>query len=235
MSDDTFHFRRFDVRQAGAAMKVGTDGLLLGLLADVPAVGEVLDVGTGTGLVALLFAQREASIRLTAIDIVAEAASQAAENFNRSPWADRMEALTADVCTYNPGTLFDFVVCNPPYYAHSPSTRAETRDIARLAVTLPLDKLAEAVVRLLRPEGRFDVVLPATVADDFRQLCWLRGLHLNKVVKVFSRPDRPHKREILSFSFHRSSVVVSSFAIYDAAGGYSAEYRCLVREYLVKI
>lgn len=155
-----FRFKQFAVRQDRCPMKVGTDGVLLGAWAEVrPGDRRMLDVGTGTGLIALMLAQRSAAW-ITAVDIDVECATQAAENFAASPWADRLDAVSVAVQRYDPVEKFDLIVSNPPYYVDSLLSPDEGRNTARHAAGLPFGELAAAVVRLLSPGGRFALVLP---------------------------------------------------------------------------
>ncbi len=127
----------------------------------------MLDVGTGTGLIALMLAQRSAA-RITAVDVDAECATQAAENFAASPWADRLDAVAVAVQRYDPVERFDLIVSNPPYYVDSLLSPDEGRNTARHAAGLPFGELAAAVVRLLAPGGRFALVLPPVEMQRFR-------------------------------------------------------------------
>ena len=163
-----FRFKQFAVRQDRCPMKVGTDGVLLGAWAEVrPGDRRMLDVGTGTGLIALMLAQRSAA-RITAVDVDAECATQAAENFAASPWADRLDAVAVAVQRYDPVERFDLIVSNPPYYVDSLLSPDEGRNTARHAAGLPFGELAAAVVRLLAPGGRFALVLPPVEMQRFR-------------------------------------------------------------------
>ena len=137
-----FRFKQFAVRQDRCPMKVGTDGVLLGAWAEVrPGDRRMLDVGTGTGLIALMLAQRSAA-RITAVDIDVECATQAAENFAASPWADRLDAVSVAVQRYDPVEKFDLIVSNPPYYVDSLLSPDEGRNTARHAAGLPFGELA---------------------------------------------------------------------------------------------
>ena len=132
-----FRFKQFAVRQDRCPMKVGTDGVLLGAWAEVrPGDRRMLDVGTGTGLIALMLAQRSAAW-ITAVDIDVECATQAAENFAASPWADRLDAVSVAVQRYDPVEKFDLIVSNPPYYVDSLLSPDEGRNTARHAAGLP--------------------------------------------------------------------------------------------------
>ena len=149
-----FRFKQFAVRQDRCPMKVGTDGVLLGAWAEVrPGDRRMLDVGTGTGLIALMLAQRSAA-RITAVDVDAECATQAAENFAASPWADRLDAVAVAVQRYDPVERFDLIVSNPPYYVDSLLSPDEGRNTARHAAGLPFGELAAGVA------ARRDAAIP---------------------------------------------------------------------------
>ena len=197
MGQDTFHFRQFSVCHRHCAMKVGTDGVLLGALAAVRG-SSALDIGTGSGLVALMLAQRSPQIRVTAIDIDSGAVNQAADNFRASPWPSRLTALQADVVSYEPALPFDTVVCNPPYYEHSPAAGSETRQKARVADRLTHEQLAVAVGRLLAPDGCFSVILPYGDTGRFAWLCWQNGLFLRRRVDVCTKYGKPYKLHVES-------------------------------------
>jgi len=166
-----FRFKQFAVRQDRCPMKVGTDGVLLGAWAEVrPGDRRMLDVGTGTGLIALMLAQRSAAW-ITAVDIDVECATQAAENFAASPWADRLDAVSVAVQRYDPVEKFDLIVSNPPYYVDSLLSPDEGRNTARHAAGLPFGELAAAVVRLLSPGGRLRwCCRPSRCSDSVRRL-----------------------------------------------------------------
>lgn len=182
-----FRFKQFAVRQDRCPMKVGTDGVLLGAWAEVrPGDRRMLDVGTGTGLIALMLAQRSAAW-ITAVDIDVECATQAAENFAASPWADRLDAVSVAVQRYDPVEKFDLIVSNPPYYVDSLLSPDEGRNTARHAAGLPFGELAAAVVRLLSPGGRFALVLPPVEMQRFRSAA-LGRLYPVRWTEVCSTP-----------------------------------------------
>lgn len=209
--EGTFRFKQFRVRQSRCAMKVGTDGVLLGALAIVASqesrvasqepnrpIVKCLDLGTGTGLIALMIAQRNPEVLITAIDIDADAAGQAAENFALSPWADRLTAVCGDVRESGDDGKFDLIVCNPPFYEHSPAASSATRDTARRTDTLTHEQLVECASRLLVNDGRLEVIIPYATADEFVHLGWLRGLHLVRRIDIRTKAAKPYKRSVLS-------------------------------------
>ena len=223
MGQDTFHFRQFSVCHRHCAMKVGTDGVLLGALAAVRG-SSALDIGTGSGLVALMLAQRSPQIRVTAIDIDSGAVNQAADNFRASPWPSRLTALQADVVSYEPALPFDTVVCNPPYYEHSPAAGSETRQKARVADRLTHEQLAVAVGRLLAPDGCFSVILPYDDTGRFAWLCWQNGLFLRRRVDVCTKYGKPYKRSVLVFERISGELHVESLCLMNGDGKRSEAY-----------
>lgn len=148
-------------------MKVGTDGVLLGAWARVePQDERILDIGTGTGLIALMLAQRSAA-RITAVEIDPGSASQARENADASPWGERIEVVCSSVQAFDPGRRFGLIVSNPPFYVDSLTCPDRGRSRARHAETLPFAELRDAVLRLLAPDGRFCLILPPQEAARF--------------------------------------------------------------------
>ena len=233
MGQDTFHFRQFSVCHRHCAMKVGTDGVLLGALAAVRG-SSALDIGTGSGLVALMLAQRSPQIRVTAIDIDSGAVNQAADNFRASPWPSRLTALQADVVSYEPALPFDTVVCNPPYYEHSPAAGSETRQKARVADRLTHEQLAVAVGRLLAPDGCFSVILPYDDTGRFAWLCWQNGLFLRRRVDVCTKYGKPYKRSVLVFERISGELHVESLCLMNGDGKRSEAYGSLTEAFYLR-
>lgn len=206
MANDWFRFRRFTVHQGLCAMKVGTDGVLLGAWARLSPTPQdpprVLDVGTGTGLVALMLAQRHGEALVTAIDIEPGAAAQAAHNAALSPFAARVEVQCRSLQRFagdaRPGT-FDAVACNPPYFTGSPRCPDPRRTLARHADTLPLGELMAAAARLLTPTGTLSVVLPAEARGEAETLALLAGLRPSRAWSVRTAEGKPPRRVLLEW------------------------------------
>ncbi len=178
-------------------MKVGTDGVLLGAWASVqPSDRRILDIGTGTGLIALMMAQRAAQAHVTGIDV--EEVAEARANADASPWGARIRIERTAVQQFGPQERFDLIVSNPPFFVDSLTCPDAGRTTARHAVLLPFEALRDAVVRLLAPQGRFAVILPVDGAAHFVELC--HGL-LRPVRRtdVRTTPRRPVKRVLLEF------------------------------------
>ena len=226
-----FRFKQFAVRQDRCPMKVGTDGVLLGAWAEVrPGDRRMLDVGTGTGLIALMLAQRSAAW-ITAVDIDVECATQAAENFAASPWADRLDAVSVAVQRYDPVEKFDLIVSNPPYYVDSLLSPDEGRNTARHAAGLPFGELAAAVVRLLSPGGR----LPPVEMQRFRSAA-LGRLYPVRWTEVCSTPRRGVRRILAEFCTTPVPAPEPARLIIELGGpdSYTEDYRRLTGDFYLK-
>ena len=201
MSKDSFEFRRFVVRQDRCAMKVGTDGTLLGAWAAMAdGEGRVLDIGTGTGLIALMMAQRYPHCRVTAIDIDPEAVAQAAGNVAASPFADRIRVLASDVSAYADDEAgFDAIVSNPPYFNQSLECPDGQRTMARHTSSLSYAQLMEAAWRLLREDGVLSLIIPDDCRAALEAEARLRGFFLTRFCAVRTTPRKAPKRYLMEF------------------------------------
>ena len=191
MANPFFTFKQFTIRHDRCAMKVGTDGVLLGAWTNVNHSHRLLDIGTGTGLIALMLAQRCPQAFITAIDIDAEAVEQARENTLSSPWKDRVEVLLQDICTFPANQQFDTIVSNPPYFIDSLKCPDNQRNTARHTDTLDAARLLESVARLLTDDGRFSIILPAEQTDLLIQTAHSQGLYPSRQTAVITRPGLP--------------------------------------------
>lgn len=217
-------------------MKVGTDGVLLGAWVGVrPSDRRMLDIGTGTGLIALMLAQRAPEASVTGVDI--DDVAQARENADASPWAGRVFFERCPVQEFRAPEPFDLIVSNPPFFVDSLTCPDEGRTAARHAVHLPFDELRDAVLRLMAPAGRFAVVLPTAEAERFLAVCAGR-LALTRRTDVRTTPRHPAKRALLEFS--RAGAADASPEISELTVGtgehecYTPEYRALTRDFYLK-
>lgn len=182
-------------------MKVGTDGTLLGAWASAPAQSRyILDIGTGTGLIALMVAQRYPEAQIVGIDIDDAAVAQAIENVAASPFTERISILKQDVTTYKPEMQFDVIVSNPPYFVDSLTCPDEQRSIARHAVTLTFEALIKSAYRLLKTEGTFSVVIPTEMRSKLEASARLEGFFISKVCCIKTTPKKPSKRQLIEFT-----------------------------------
>lgn len=217
-------------------MKVGTDGVLLGAWAAVEASDRrILDIGTGTGLIALMLAQRAPDARITALDIDPACAEQARANADASPWGGRIDVLQGAVQSFHPGLTFDLIVSNPPYYDASLLPADPGRAVARHDTRLGFDDLAAAAVRLLAPGGRFAVVLPAAEAARFL-LRASQALWLIRRTDVRTTPRRGIRRALMEFSLHQPLMAPqrTELVIGDGGGGFTQQYRELTQDFYLK-
>lgn len=230
-----FTFKKFEVRDDLSAMKVGTDGVLLGAWASVEGDASILDVGTGSGLIALMVAQRNAKASITAIDIEHLAVDQARANVSCSPWSGRIAVECADVRSYAPNMKFDHIVSNPPYFSDSLPSPNEQRARARHTTTLDFSALVDAAVRLLNDGGRLSVILPSDAAAQMRREAFGQ-LWLAHETDVVTRIGDAPRRTMMEFVLSVKPVMprVDCFAMQRSDGSWSDEYRQLTEEFYLK-
>jgi tRNA1Val (adenine37-N6)-methyltransferase len=235
MSRNTFfEFKQFRINQSNCAMKVGTDGVLLGAWAPIPPTAtQILDIGTGSGLLALMLAQRtHAQIQAVEIDI--QAAQQAKENFLLSPWKEQLQITNTDFQSFAKKTLqkYDVIVSNPPYFRNSLQAPDTTRSLARHSDTLTLDDLVEGVIKLLQPWGNFCVILPLQEGSLLCDIAYKRGLFCTHSTNIYPTPTAAPKRVLLSFSFHQTHQLTDHLTIEtEERHIYTDEYKNLTKAY----
>ncbi|QNK33595.1 methyltransferase [Serratia sp. JUb9] len=229
-----FTFKQFFVAHDRCAMKVGTDGVLLGAWAPVTAVRRVLDIGCGSGLIALMLAQRTADdVQIDAVELDAAAAAQAHDNAEASPWASRIRIYEQDIqqFTGQRTASYDLIVSNPPYFAPAVACRDRARDAARYTETLTHDVLLACAERLLQPDGMLCVVLPYDIGEAFAADALQRGWHLAQRVNVSDRADTPRHRILLALTRTAQTCAHSDLAIKQAEGDYTAPFRRLITDF----
>ena len=231
-----FTFKQFHIDHSRCAMKVGTDGTLLGAWAALQSSANILDIGTGTGLIAIMAAQRSPSAQITAIDIDKDCVAQARNNASASPWAERIEVVHSALQEFQPQHKFDHIVSNPPYFIDSQLPPDAARSTARHTATLPFDELVRGVVRLLADDGAFSLILPPTEMERFRSAA--RGiLFTTRECHVWSTPDSGVRRIMAELRTEPpAEPPVAEKIIIEAYGrhGYSEEYRRLTQDFYLK-
>jgi tRNA1Val (adenine37-N6)-methyltransferase len=234
MSNTYFQFKQFTVLHDQCAMKVGTDGALLGAWTDCFATQTILDVGTGSGLIALMLAQRSDAL-IDAIDTNVDACRQAEINFGRSPFAARLRALHQDFLQYTPKHTFDLIVSNPPYFIHSLKSPDKQRTIARHADTLSLDGLFTKSHQLLSIIGRLSLILPTDDFDRVRTIASQTGFYPVRKTWVSAVENRPPKRVLLEYAKTFEPPVENGICISKSTHSYSAEYIALMKAYYLRM
>ena len=231
-----FRFKQFTVCDERSAMKIGTDGVLLGAWADIEGDSRILDVGTGTGLIALMLAQRNASAEIVGVDISHEAIEEARDNFLNSPWAKRLSVTEGDVCSFESNEKFDHIVSNPPYFVDSLHSPDSLRTMARHTSSLKFEDLVTSAVRLLRPGGRLSVILPTECAMQFRFAAFGR-LWLCRQLNVVTKAGDTPRRTLMEFCLSDKPLMpsVATLTMRHRDSSYTEEYRRLTEDFYISL
>lgn len=235
---EPFKFKEFTVHQDKCAMKVGTDGVLLGAWTSIENQPQsILDIGTGTGLIALQLAQRSTAEVIDAIEIEEDAYEQCVENFEASPWADRLFCYHAGLDEFvgEMDEQYDLIISNPPFYSEEVSSGDVSRDKARQAVSLPFEELMEGVSQLLSPDGLFSVILPFKEESKFIRIASKHHLFPNRITRVKGNPESENKRNLMEFSFTKSAAIEDELIIETTRHKYTREYISLTKDFYLKM
>jgi tRNA1Val (adenine37-N6)-methyltransferase len=229
----TFEFKQFSLDHGNPGMKISTEACLFGAWASLNARGSCLDIGTGCGLLASMIAQANTACRVKALEIHPEVVLVASENFEQSPFKERLQVIQKDVSTYQPDVKFDFICTNPPFFTnHLPATDP-ARHMAIHADHLSPADLANSIDRLLAEEGEFGVLYPGDVLALFEKSLENIGLYINEKVNVLSKPDSPVLRVMARGSRKERLNEERSLPIKNEQGDYSPEFIELLRPYYI--
>lgn len=232
MGTPTFQFKQFTVAHDRCAMKVGTDGVLVGAWASLPERGRVLDVGTGSGLIALMVAQRAPGVQVTGIDIDADAVEQALSNVAASPFAQRIAIRRQSIQELSGSDeRFDAIVCNPPFFQEDLLPPDARRSMARHVHTLSFEELVASVAVLLVPDAPFSVVLPTSAFDSFRLLCFAHRLMLRRSRLVQTTARKAPKRVLATFVRGEADWQQETPLIMTDSEGRTADYAALTNDF----
>ncbi|MBP6609750.1 MAG: methyltransferase [Paludibacter sp.] len=237
MRASSFSFKQFTVFHDKCAMKVGTDGVLLGAWADVSNVNSVLDIGTGSGLIALMLAQR-CDATITAIDIESSAIVQANINALNSPWTERISNIEISLQQFvqNAKQQFDLIVSNPPFFKNALPNPDSKRTLARHAETHFHNELILSAKKLLNTNGRLCLILPVDEGNECLRFATEQALFCTKKVLVYPKPDSVAKRLLLEFSAVYSTQVVSELTIEsEIRHEYTQDFSNLVKDFYLKL
>ena len=230
MSNDIFRFKQFSVRHDRCAMKVGTDGVLLGAWGSVEGK-RILDIGTGTGLIALMAAQRNSEADVLGIDIDELAVAQARGNVAESPFNRRIECILQDVLTFEPEAPFDAILCNPPFFTEDTLPDNRSRALARNNKCLPFPQLIRKVAVLLAENGTFSLIVPSGLAQEIVGLCMENGLHLVRRCQIHTTARKPPRRTLLEFSRQNRSCEMLTLRLVADDGTRSQQYQELTKDF----
>lgn len=233
MPNDYFKFKKFTVDQDQTAMKVGTDGVLLGAWANVEGAMKILDVGTGTGLIALMLAQRSGAI-IDAIEIDKNACMQAQENVNHSPWANRIRIIHQSFQDFSKSTSekYDLIVSNPPYFQNSLAAPEENRTKARHNRSLELVDIINGTLKCLTELGTLSLILPYVEGNLFIAKAAEKGLFCVRQTNVLPKPKRKPKRLLLEFQRIKKHFIQDHLVVeLNKRHEYSEAYKNLTRDF----
>jgi tRNA1Val (adenine37-N6)-methyltransferase len=229
-----FQFKQFFVDQTGCAMKINTDGVLLGALAEAHDPESILDIGTGTGVIALMLAQRFASAQIDAVEIGASAAQTAERNFLNSPFTMRLTLFPSDFQSFfkdHPFKKYDLIISNPPFHLNSLESPEAKRSLAKHTGNEFFEELMESVAKHLTDNGLLWLILPLETAELVKELAGQVGLYLQNVIRIYSfENDIPH-REIVVLSLNNVKLSNGKFVIYDEPKVYSAMYKDVLKDF----
>ncbi len=233
---DFFQFKQFSLAQENCSMKVGTDGILLGAWADVRNVETILDIGTGTGLIALMLAQRS-SAEIHAVEVDEAAWKQASENIDSSPWKDRVKAHHDAIQDFSKLSRlsFDLVVSNPPFFSGGVFSENKAKNDVRHTIKLPNGDLLNAARNLMSKEGRFCVILPVLEGLRFKEMAKNYGLYCTKTLEVFPTPDKKANRLLMQFEKEEKDVEENQHIIWESQDVYTQEQINLTKDFYLKM
>ena len=234
----TFSFKQFNVQQDRCAMKIGTDGVLLG--AWTPLFNNpynLLDIGAGTGILSLMLAQRSNLEQIDAIEIDEGAYEQCVENFEASPWSDRLFCFHAGLDEFvdDPEDEYDLIISNPPFYTDTFKSENTQRDIARFEDALPFEELIEAAALLLSDNGIFSVIIPFKEEKKFVAMCKELELFPLKITRVKGTPTAEIKRSLLAFTRIQQTPIIDELTVEISRHQYTPEYIALTQDFYLKM
>jgi tRNA1Val (adenine37-N6)-methyltransferase len=230
-----FRFKKFSVDQTGCAMKINTDGVLLGAIAGEGEPLNILDIGTGTGVITLMLAQRFMNAKIDAVEIDEQAAATAKSNFTNSPFGSRLTLYATGFERFfedHPEQRYDLIVSNPPFYINSLQSPGAKVNLAKHAADGFFEKLISTIAIQLTEQGIAWLILPVDTADLAKGLASQNRLYLQKIITIHSfREDAAH-REIIAFGKNDAQLLTEKFVIYDEPKVYTEVYRKVLRDFL---
>ena len=233
-----FTFKEFTIQQDRCAMKIGTDGVILGAWTTIDHNPfSILDIGTGTGVLSLMLAQRSHADTIEAIEIDDSAFEQAAENFENSPWGDRLFCYHAGFNEFveEIDDKYDLIISNPPFYSENYKTDNKQRDLARFSDALPFEHLLYGTAKLLSENGIASFIIPFSEEANFISIAEKIGLFPNKITHVKGTPDSEIKRSLMSFSFTKTDIDSSELIIETIRHQYTEAYINLTKAFYLKM
>ena len=231
-----FKFKQFNVHHDRCSMKVGTDGVLLGAWVNVSGCKNILDVGTGSGVIALMLAQRtSAYTKIEAVEIEEEDAAQAKENVAQSSWSEKIKVTNQSLQNFISNKTFDLIVSNPPYFINSKLSPSVKRSQARHTGSLSYVELISSAIKLLNPSGKLAVILPFEEGKQFESLANKNNLHIARQLAFYSRQGKPQERWLFEFAFESTAITTENLILHAASEEWSDDYKLLMKDFYLKI
>lgn len=233
-----FKFKQFEIYQDQTAMKIGTDGVLLGAWANVSSAQNILDIGTGTGVIAIMAAQRNSTSKIHAIEIDESAFLQASENISNCKWSKRISIQHSSIQEYvmNTSKKYDAIISNPPFFTNGTIPKGSNRENARHTSTLTQNEILHSVSILLNPNGIFSTVQPFIEGGELIKKATAYGLYCTQIVSVKSKKEKPVERLLLQFNKVKKECLKSQLIIqFEQRNDYTAAYINITKEFYLKM
>lgn len=234
MPNNYFKFKQFTIVQDGCAMKVGTDGCLLGGWFDCSASKNILDIGCGSGLISIMAAQR-CGAQITGIEIDGNASLQAKDNVKNSPWCERIEIINSDFLEYNTDTLFDTIVCNPPYFVNSLKCDGTSRTLARHSDSLSSYDFFAKCAEVSTADVAVSIIIPCDIIDDWLSAGKENCFYPRRITYIKTTPVKMPKRVLMEFTRDETVPMESTLVFENGRGEYSDEVKSILRDFYLKI
>lgn len=235
MSNSYFKFKQFTIEQSDCAMKVGTDGCLLGGWFNCSESKRVLDIGCGTGLITIMVAQRN-NAEITGIEIDSKAAVQARINADNSPWGERIAIVHGDLLEYTTEQRFDHIVSNPPYFVNSLKCDDTSRTLARHSDSLDCRQFFRKCAELLSSDGRVSIVIPCDIMNEWKTAALELNLHPARTTFIKTTPKKAAKRVLIEFRFNtQDENKESTLVLENSPGEYSDDAKKILSDFYLKL
>lgn len=235
MPNNYFKFKQFTIVQDGCAMKVGTDGCLLGGWFDCSGSKNILDIGCGSGLIAIMAAQRS-NATITGVEIDSDAAKQAIENVKNSPWLERIEIVNSNFLEYSTEKRFDTIVSNPPYFVNSLKCDKSSRTLARHSDSLNCKDFFAKCMEISTSDATVSIIIPSDIADEWRTAADENGFSTKRITYIKTTPTKMPKRVLMEFTRENVAGCIETTLIFEnGRGEYSEETKTILRDFYLKI
>ncbi len=233
MANDYFRFKHFIVYQDKCGFKVNTDSCLFGAVVDHPYPARILDIGTGTGLLALMMAQRFPEAMVDAVEIDPNSANQASQNFDNSEWRNRINLKNLGILEFIDSVTspYDLVLTNPPWYINHQKSPNRQKNLARHGDRFLLEELSSSAVKLTGPAGIYYAILPLDVAKVFAHHMDLSGFTASRQIMIRSGKDQPPTRTIIGYTWDKLKFPDTEITVHEKDGNYTMEFKLLLRDF----